>query len=520
MSIELIRENIECEQLLGENMADTIVKGEYVIPDTHPDVVEILTVESKPVITNKEVQQDKVLVEGEVKHNVIYKAREDEKLGIHNVTYNNKFSNQIELKGAEHRMDCDVECYVEHMGCNILNERKVMVEGIVKLKAEVYKNNNFQIVKDVDGDKNVQMLKNTSKIDKIVGTIKGNLEADINLTVPADKPQIGNVLKTNINLKKKNINIMENKINVEANAVLCVLYRGKDTTDIACLEKEVVLNNEFEFDGINPLMEGFTEFNVEPVEIEVKEDETAENRVVEAKVNVKTSTKVLNKEQMDVLEDIYSPDAILNMKKENYELNDMVGNVNTETVVKGDIEIDKESPKPVEVIMASGNVCITDKKVMEEKVAVEGVVRAEVMYKVDDENKSVENIKEELPFSATVDISGCKLDMQAIAKALLENLEASIEAGNIAIKALIELNVRVNAPVNKEFLVELESVEDEVTKKKCSITIYIVQKEDTLWKIAKKYFTTMDDLMKMNGIDSPDMVKPGEKLLIPGRLVF
>ena len=37
-TVELIKENIEYEQLLGENFSDTVIKGEYLIPDTHPDV--------------------------------------------------------------------------------------------------------------------------------------------------------------------------------------------------------------------------------------------------------------------------------------------------------------------------------------------------------------------------------------------------------------------------------------------------------------------------------------------------
>lgn len=54
-------------------------------------------------------------------------------------------------------------------------------------------------------------------------------------------------------------------------------------------------------------------------------------------------------------------------------------------------------------------------------------------------------------------------------------------------------------------------------KKKSSVTIYVVQNGDTLWKIAKRYFTTVDNLIKINNIENPDIIKPGEKLIIPGR---
>ena len=75
MDMELVKENIECEQLLGENFCDTVLKAEYVIPDTHPDVSEILVLDAKPSITSKEIMQDKIFIEGQVEYNLIYLAK-------------------------------------------------------------------------------------------------------------------------------------------------------------------------------------------------------------------------------------------------------------------------------------------------------------------------------------------------------------------------------------------------------------------------------------------------------------
>ncbi len=46
--------------------------------------------------------------------------------------------------------------------------------------------------------------------------------------------------------------------------------------------------------------------------------------------------------------------------------------------------------------------------------------------------------------------------------------------------------------------------------------IHIVQKGDTLWKIAKKYGVSFDELKKMNAqLSNPDMIMPGMKIKIP-----
>ena len=48
-----------------------------------------------------------------------------------------------------------------------------------------------------------------------------------------------------------------------------------------------------------------------------------------------------------------------------------------------------------------------------------------------------------------------------------------------------------------------------------SLIIYIVQNGDTLWKIAKKFRSTVQDLAKMNEIEENDEIQVGQKIYIP-----
>ena len=48
-----------------------------------------------------------------------------------------------------------------------------------------------------------------------------------------------------------------------------------------------------------------------------------------------------------------------------------------------------------------------------------------------------------------------------------------------------------------------------------SIVIYIVKKGDTLWNIAKRYKTTIENIIELNNIENPDNLVVGQKLFIP-----
>ena len=54
--------------------------------------------------------------------------------------------------------------------------------------------------------------------------------------------------------------------------------------------------------------------------------------------------------------------------------------------------------------------------------------------------------------------------------------------------------------------------------KDSGIYIYFVQPGDSLWSVAKKYNTTIDNILKFNDIEEPHILHTGDKLLIYKKL--
>ena len=48
-----------------------------------------------------------------------------------------------------------------------------------------------------------------------------------------------------------------------------------------------------------------------------------------------------------------------------------------------------------------------------------------------------------------------------------------------------------------------------------SMIIYFVKPKDTLWKIAKKFKSTVEDIARINGIEDVDRINVGQQLYIP-----
>ena len=125
----------------------------------------------------------------------------------------------------------------------------------------------------------------------------------------------------------------------------------------------------------------------------------------------------------------------------------------------------------------------------------------------------------DLPFECSIDIQNISDGMEENIYVNLENIQSTVEANTVAVKAVIYILAKVKEKTVKQYIKDIEQ-KDEVKEKNASISIYVVQKNDTIWNLAKKYNTTMEDIIKINNIENPDIIYPGEKLIIPGRAVI
>ena len=155
-----------------------------------------------------------------------------------------------------------------------------------------------------------------------------------------------------------------------------------------------------------------------------------------------------------------------------------------------------------------------------DKIKIEGMIKTSVLYKTTDDDCKIDMCNGEIPFTSVIDLKGTKPDMVALCKVHLENLDATVEANTIGVRATLSVLVKVCYKVNKEWIVDIVEGEEEKECKKASVTIYVVNIGDTLWDLAKKYNTTMDSLIEINELEGPESLIEGKKLIIPGKCKF
>ncbi len=518
VNLDIIKENIQLEKLVGEEYVSIPVKEEYLIPDTHPDVYKILSLDVDTSIINKEVQTDKVVVETLLKFNVIYLAKEEGEFVITSHVYEKNISNQIDIQGAEHKMVCYAKCELEHINSNIINERKINIEAYFTIKSRVYERENVEFIKDVNSNGDVQLQKKPDRIEKIVANKNFNIEAKSKIKVGIDKPQIDKIISHSFLIHKKDIKILEDKVQASCYIKMNIVYKSNDGKELYVLEDDIPVTKEEEVIGVGLGMISDYDIELHNFNINVEEDETNEKKVVDFDAVVNVDTKIIKIEDIEILDDIYSPTSTITVNKDAFNICMTRAEGSTEIIVKDNISLENDD-NIAQIISSIGKVISVNSKIDNNKVIVDGVLKVDSIYACSDENKYLNTVSGDLPFECSIDIQNINDGMEENIYVNLENIQSTVEANTVAVKAVIYILAKVKEKTVKQYIKDIEQ-KDEVKEKNASISIYVVQKNDTIWNLAKKYNTTMENIIKINNIENPDIIYPGEKLIIPGRAVI
>ena len=106
-----------------------------------------------------------------------------------------------------------------------------------------------------------------------------------------------------------------------------------------------------------------------------------------------------------------------------------------------------------------------------------------------------------------------KLESDKDYKLNVKSKEYSLEENNIIVKAQIEA-VLENSSFKKISILQDVQVKNTENKEDYSVVVYFVKPNDTIWKIAKKFKVSQESLIRINDLENPDLIYPGDKLYV------
>ena len=156
---------------------------------------------------------------------------------------------------------------------------------------------------------------------------------------------------------------------------------------------------------------------------------------------------------------------------------------------------------------------ITKETALDSKIIYEGEIKLRFMFI--DATLQINNKDATIPFEFVVDGLEGGENRNINTKYEILNHDFIIQNGG-EIATNIDMLMDIDSYQDTRFSVmdEIQS-NGEREAQDYSIILYIVKKGDTLWSIAKEFGSTIDDIVRTNGIEDPNIIMPGQKLFIP-----
>lgn len=511
MSVELIKDILKMEELKGKEETQALVETEVYLNPSKPNIEKILWTDGTVDVLATKVIRDRLVVTGVVKFKVVYKS-EEEGNNIYTIDANSDFREEIAIQGITEDMSAKIRPNIEYIEEQVLDERKLALRALINLEGKVEEIKTKEIIKGVGEKESLQTLKETIRYKEIYGRETSYAIVKEAFEIEEEKPAIEEILKMSIKAYEQEVAVVEDRIIVSGIVNARIVYYGENK--IATIEEEIPFSHFLEVPGS---LEGSqAELTLEVVEggYEVLENGEGELKVLDLETKLRISGAAFSENEKSLVIDAYSTKEKIKVDTEDINLME-----NIKTIVhRENIYKDLFEHQIKEIYDISGHSTIIDSRFIDEGITVEGILSLQGIY-LEEETEEIKTFKEEVPYKYYLPIE------EKISDAFIEiNLEPEAIKTNISKERFnIEVPIKHRLTIGRNRLLKVINSIDETgelidKRNRPSITIYIVQKEDILWDIAKRYNTTMEEILQANENISSGNIMPGEKIIIEKKI--
>ena len=517
MPLELVKNPLKVSRIIGENVFSTVVEEDINVPDINPDLYKILAPSATVQLKDCEVLNDKVVVNGQLLISILYSADAEGK-PLNNMDVAASFSQGIEIIGARPKMKESISTVIQHIDCYMINSRKLGVKVIMDLCCRVEDIFDLELAADVRGLTDIQVLREPSSFKQLMGNNKDRYEFNEELVIAADMPAIARVLRSDFKAVIKDEKAIDGKVEVNGMLGVNLLYKAEAVEDqLHYQEFEVPFTQYIEIPAAERGMECATDSSLYECDLEISEDANGEKRVINAFMVLGMGARVFKDTEQEIVIDAYSPSNVVDIEKNLFSISEFVGKGRSNVVVKETINIKHGDPEIEKVCYVNALPVVNEIKLLDDRVMLEGMIDCTAVYVTSYSAEPMCSITEQIPFRHFIDIQGIRLGMPCTVKCSADSVSfTQINNEVIEVRAVLGVYAEAVRYIEKRLVENIEAVEGVSIdyERIPALTMYMVQRGDTMWSIAKRYNTTVDALVKLNNIENPSKVTKGAQIMI------
>ncbi len=488
-----------------ENILDTTVFREEtleaIVSDANPDILRLVDTRGVAFLKGKTASDGRVALTGTARLTILYLP--DGGTGLCRMEVDLPF--QISLEDPRIKTGCMVTAVPRICSADTrtMNPRKVVIRVEVAVDIQVFSVHSEGLCTSVTAEHGeMEQLKRTHRINCITAIQDKQVSFEDQLAIPTGRPAAEELMGHRVILSCHDRKIIGNKLILKGDAAIQMLYRtvngALDTADFT-----------LPFSQILEVSSAGAEGNCR-VEIALSAAEFilgAEGRTVSASLAMLIQIIVREEQEMELLADAYSTGCSTKTDCAVFEYQTMhsegVGRQSVREVIETGIQMKS-------VIDSYCQIGRLHQRRQGHELQLTAQVAATVLCLT--ENDEYCAVSREMEVSCGVDVPE-----ECVCRMLCHctDIGASPTADGVEVRFQINFPYLSLMGARAEVVRDITLVaEGEENLRKPSIVLRVIEEGEQLWDVAKRYGTTMGDIIKANDLEN-EQPGGGTLLLIP-----
>mgnify|MGYP002423589107 CR=1 FL=1 len=482
-----------------------VIEADVIIPDIKPDILNTITTSGMVCLYKKEMNQNKLRFDGTLQTYIMYLADEEEGK-VRGLQTNLDFTESMEFEEVEPNASCEVEVKVKSIECKILNGRKVRVKAILEASSTIYQNENVEVIESLEEVANIQKMAIPTKISSLVG--EGNTKIFAKDTFMIDNADdLAEILKAEMKLINHDYKVSYHKVLLKADLMVKILYLTEDKR-MKTIENRIPVMGFVDIQDVKE--EDFCDVRYETRNVILKPNPVEEHSIY-VECELEAELKIYHNAQVELIQDLYSTEKKLAYQSKQIRVLERTEPVKEKFTLQEKQRIEELVGQ--NIYDAKVTTRLNEVEKMNGRMETIGEVEVEFIYRGEN-SSSVESKKIVLPFDYTIENARIEAGSKIKSNITVLNDQFVIETDDqIAIKIELEFSVDISNVTELNLLETIEETEEELEKH--GMVIYFVKPKDTLWEIAKRFCSTVEEIKRVNQIEQEKNLKIGQKLYIP-----
>ena len=517
--LELEKQNLHRNRLKSQTGTQVTLDDDFIVPDTMSDISEVILDAGVISLEPVRIQRERITVRGKLEFHVLYRKEEG---GLQTLGGAIPFEEIINIPDLEEKDFVSVSWQLDDLNTEMINSRKLGIKALVTLEAKaeaLYDTEAAVEIRDTgklktDGVR-LQIQKEQVPAAVIALRRKDTWRLKQDVTLPGNKPAIERMLWTEIKLSGSAAKPLDGQIHLEGTLLIFALYEGGESGQIQWIEESIPFSGEVEMQGAAAEMIPAIGLKLIHRDLEEKPDYDGEMRELSVDAVIELDVRLYEEQELMLLQDLYATNREITLDTGEAVFDRILSRNcgKCKLVEKVGMELE---PRVLQICHSSGSVKMDAAEVRENALVMDGVLEVKILYLTDDDARPVQAVTRIVPFHYEAEVPGIREDSIWHLQPGLEQLTAVMAGGGQAeIRAVISLDVFVLQPEQYPviFQAQIQPIDSEKMKRMPGIVGYIVQPQDSLWSVAKRFHTTKESVMESNEL-LEEKINPGDCLIL------